>query len=80
MDDCYFRYLRMAPLICPTGKSMRPAWTRLSSPVRKNILIFRNTKSFVYLRHPVPLEGRIAIVTDAGGDAVDADGASDEGA
>jgi hypothetical protein len=32
------------------------------------------------LRHPVPLEGRIAIVTDAGRDAVDADGASDEGA
>jgi hypothetical protein len=27
----------------------------------------------------VPLEGRIAIVTDAGRDAVDANGASDEG-
>jgi hypothetical protein len=27
---------------------------------------------------PVPLEGRIAIVTDAGRDAVDADGAKDE--
>jgi hypothetical protein len=31
-------------------------------------------------RHPTPLEGRIAIVTDAGRDAVDAGGASDEGA
>jgi hypothetical protein len=30
--------------------------------------------------HPVPHEGRIAIVTDAGWDAVDASGASDEGA
>jgi hypothetical protein len=29
---------------------------------------------------PVPLEGRFAIVTSAGRDAVDADGASDEGA
>jgi hypothetical protein len=28
----------------------------------------------------VPLEGRIAIVTDAGRDAVDADGAFDESA
>jgi hypothetical protein len=31
-------------------------------------------------RRPTPLEGRIAIVTDAGRDAVDAGGASDEGA
>jgi hypothetical protein len=29
--------------------------------------------------HPTPLEGRIAIVTDAGRDAMDAGGASDEG-
>ena len=32
-------------------------------------------KSVVYLRRPVPLEGRFAIVTSAGRDAVDADGA-----
>src|SRR5882757_3930193 len=31
------------------------------------------------MRRLVPPEGRIAIVTDAGRDAVDADGASDEG-
>jgi hypothetical protein len=52
---------------------------RLSSLLVENILIFRNRKSLVYSRRPVPLEGRIAIVTDAERDAVDADGASDEG-
>src|ERR1700731_2095718 len=37
-------------------------------------------KSVVDIRRPVPLEGRFAIVTSAGRDAVDADGAPDEGA
>jgi hypothetical protein len=37
-------------------------------------------KSKAKSAHPVPHEGRIAIVTDAGWDAVDAGGASDEGA
>jgi hypothetical protein len=36
-------------------------------------------KSVVDFRRPVPLEGRFAIVTNAGRDAVDADNASDEG-
>ena len=44
----------------------------------KNILFFRNCESVYIHGHPVPLEGRIAIVTDAGWDAVDAEGASDE--
>jgi hypothetical protein len=58
---------------CPTGKSVRLSTFFLSSPFCKNILIFRRRKS-VYIRgHPVPLEGRLAIVTDAGRDAVDAD-------
>ncbi len=39
---------------------------------------FRNRESVYIHGHPVPLEGRIAIVTDAGWDAVDAEGASDE--
>jgi hypothetical protein len=52
----------------------------MSIPCVKNILIFRNNKSWVYSARPVPLEGRIAIVTDAGWDAVDAEDASDEGA
>ena len=47
------------------------------------ILIFRNCachdpKSVVYVRRLAPLEGRIAIVTDAGRDAVDAASAIDE--
>ena len=37
-------------------------------------------KSLVHVSRPVPLEGRFAIVTNAGRDAVDADGASDDGA
>jgi len=57
------------------------AWpVRLSSPLIKNILIFRNRKSLVYFRRPVPLEGRFAIVTDAGWDAVDADAPITNGA
>jgi hypothetical protein len=32
------------------------------------------------IRHPIPKEGRFEIVTDAGQDAVDADGAFDESA
>jgi hypothetical protein len=62
---------------CPPGKSLNKV-TCLSSPFCKNILIFRRRKSVLYPRCPVPLEGRIAIVTDAGRDAVDADGAADE--
>jgi hypothetical protein len=50
----------------------------MSSPSSKNILIFRNRKSAYTNVHPVPSEGRLAIVTDAGRDAVDANGASDE--
>jgi hypothetical protein len=50
----------------PTGKSMRPALVRLSSPFNKNILIFRNSKS-VYIRGiPRSQEGRFAVVTDVG--------------
>jgi hypothetical protein len=58
-------------VICPSGKN-------LSSPVCKNILIFRNPKSLLYFHRLVPLEGRFAIVTNAGRDAVDADSAIDE--
>jgi hypothetical protein len=36
-------------------------------------------QNYIY-RRLAPLEGRIAVVTDAGRDAVDASGASDEGA
>jgi hypothetical protein len=52
--------------IYPTGKSMRPALDRLSSPSRKNILIFRNSKSVYIHGHPASQEGRFAVVTDVG--------------
>ena len=55
-----------ALLIYPTGKSMRTAPNRLSSPSRKNILIFRSRKSVYIHGHPVPQEGRFAVVTDVG--------------
>jgi hypothetical protein len=53
----------------------------LPSPV-PFVKIFRFTpdpNQFTDSRRLVPLEGRIAIVTNAGRDAVDADGAQDEG-
>jgi hypothetical protein len=52
----------------------------LSSPQLQNFLIFRNDKSLYIRGRPVPLEGRLEIVTDAGQDAVAAGGAFDEGA
>ncbi len=52
---------------------MRPALNRLSSPSRKNILIFRNRKSVYIYRHPASQEGRFAVVTSVRRDAMDAD-------
>jgi hypothetical protein len=54
-------------LICPTGKSV----TYLSIPLCKNILVFARPKSLLYPLPSRPTEGRLAIVTDAGRDAVD---------
>ena len=59
------------PVICPTGKSV----TYLSSPIAKNISLRAGPKSLPYSPPSHPTEGRIAIVTDAGWDAVDAGGA-----
>ena len=50
----------------PDGQISELAVTCLSSPPCKNILIFRIPKSVLYVRRPVPLEGRFAIVTDVG--------------
>jgi hypothetical protein len=44
----------------------------LSSPICKNISVPALPKSNLYQSRPTPLKGRIAIVTDAGRDAVDA--------
>ena len=68
--------------VCPTGKSVKlPVEVNcLSSPFAKNIPLSPSGKSSLQTRPSRPTEGRLAIVTDAGRDAVDADGASDEGA
>jgi hypothetical protein len=52
----------------------------VSSPRRKNIPLRASGKSNLQLPPSDPIEGRIAIVTDAGLDAMDAGGAADEGA
>jgi hypothetical protein len=63
--------------VCLTGKSVKLAievnW--LSSPLAKNIPLSPSGKSSLQARPSRPTEGRLAIVTDAGRDAVDADGA-----
>ena len=67
---------RPTPLICSTGCSA----IFVSSPSRKNISVLTIPKSLLY---PPPFrltEGRIAIVTNAGRNAVDAGGATDESA
>ena len=61
-------------LICPTGKSLN----FLSSPICKNIPLRVLPKSAIYPPPSRSPEGRLAIVTDAGRDAVDACGALDE--
>jgi hypothetical protein len=61
---------------CPTGKSAKI----VSSPLCKNISVFQKYKSGYMICRPVPLEGRFAIVTDAGRDAVDADALLTNGA
>jgi len=45
---------------------------RLSSPLYKNISVFPNPKSNLYPPPSRPTEGALAIVIDAGRDAVDA--------
>src|SRR3984893_3383243 len=50
----------------------------LSSPLCKNISVFPNPKSELYDSLSRPTEGRVAIVTAAGRDAVDADALEDE--
>ena len=62
-------FARAQPILLPDGQISK----NLSSPVCKNILIFRNRKSLLYLPPSRPTEGRFAIVTDAGRDAVDAE-------
>jgi hypothetical protein len=58
--------MRGAALICPSGKSAATRVFVLSSPVAKNISVFPKPNHFYKRRHPVPHEGRFAIVTDVG--------------
>jgi len=70
------------------AKGLNPSYDRdlpdgqitdlLSSPSRKNIPLRALPKSTLYPSPSRSPEGRLAIVTDAGRDAVDADGALDE--
>jgi hypothetical protein len=53
---------------------------RLSSPSRKNFLLFRLVETGIERIIPSQTEGRFAIVTNAGRDAVDVSGAADESA
>jgi hypothetical protein len=56
---------------CPSGKSVIGSVVDLSSPIAKNILLRRWVETAIHQANPVPIEGRFAIVTDAGWDAVD---------
>ena len=56
-------------LICPTGYSV----VGLSSPICKKIPLRAYPKSLLYPPPFRPTEGRVAIVTNAGWNAVDAD-------
>jgi hypothetical protein len=58
--------VRNGPSDLPDGQSARLLSIALSSPYCKNILIFRKCDSVYIRRHPVPHEGRFAIVTDVG--------------
>jgi hypothetical protein len=50
----------------------------VSSPSRKNISLNPSGKSLLLISPSRPREGRLAIVTNAGRDAMDAGGAKDE--
>jgi hypothetical protein len=59
--------------MAPAGQIKARLCKSVSSPERKNILQSRQLKSTLQTAPSRPMQGRIAIVTDAGRDAVDAD-------
>jgi hypothetical protein len=63
----------------PDGQISDLPVTCLSSPLCKNILIFRRPKSLLYFPPSRSPEGRFAIVTNVARDVVDAGDAKDEG-
>src|SRR5882724_1577760 len=62
---------RLAQVICPSG-GLLTGLSSLISGFPKNISVPTYPKSILELSSSRPTEGRIAIVTDAGRDAVDA--------
>ena len=62
----------------PDGQITSHSDCGVSSPSDKNISVFPKCKSRYMICRPVPKEGRHAIVTAAGRDAVDADVTTDE--
>jgi hypothetical protein len=64
----------------PDGQISSSADCALSSPVFKKIPLPAHPKSNLHPLPSRPTEGRLAIVTDAGRDAMDAGGAEDESA
>jgi hypothetical protein len=64
----------IAIVICPTGGFA----IFLSIPVSKNIPLRVLVDAALLISPSHPTEGRIAIVTDAGRDVMDAEGAADE--
>jgi hypothetical protein len=67
-------------LRCPTGKSLAQLIVRPVQPCLQKYSDFPKLQISLYPRCPVPLEGRFAIVTDAGQDAVDAEAPITNGA
>ena len=65
------RVERLAPLICPSGRLLTGV-SSLISDFQKYISVPTYPKSILELSLSRPTEGRIAIVTNAGRDAVDA--------
>jgi len=63
-------------VILPDGQISKS----VSSHLRKNIPVHFSPKSPAYASPSRPTEGRLAIVTDAGRDAMDARSAKDESA
>jgi hypothetical protein len=58
-------------VICPSGRQIHSVILP-SSPIRENIPIYDLVDAVLEDSCPVPKEGRFAIVTNAGWDAVDA--------
>jgi hypothetical protein len=65
------------PQIDPTGKSLRFIGTKSQASFRKIFLFSRNKNRVISLASR-PTQGALRNVPMRGGDAVDADGASDE--